>query len=128
MRYLAALLFTVISSTSAAAAPSIGELLDKVAESNARVTRAAADVARARAAYEEQQAKVIAAAAALFGGEPKAAPSRSRLAALLDLSPSAKKVRKPIVLRPANPQRPLSFFKKSNPGGREIYDSLTFRR
>ncbi|HRE88616.1 MAG TPA: hypothetical protein PK095_05695, partial [Myxococcota bacterium] len=85
---------------------------------------------RARAAYQEQQAKVLAAAAALFGAKPNAEAPRSRLARLLELRTPGTSAPKPVLLRsrPMKPSDRLASLRKTNPSGREIYDSLTFRR
>lgn len=100
MRPLALTVIALLSLTTfaapAAAAPSLHELLGKVADSTRASSKAAADMVKAKQAYEEQQKRVIEAARALgiaFGVEapaPRAPAPGSRLAALLSLKPTSR--------------------------------------
>lgn len=92
MRILSALVMSALFAGPALAQPTLAELFGKVADSTREVTRSAAEVEKARRAYEEQQQRVIEAARALsglFGGETDEPRPQSRLAKLLELSPTA---------------------------------------
>lgn len=113
MRPLALTVIALLSLTTfaapAAAAPSLHELLGKVADSTRASSKAAADMVKAKQAYEEQQKRVIEAARALgiaFGVEapaPRAPAPGSRLAALLSLKPTS---RLQALLLPMKPMKP----------------------